>query len=92
MATFLMLGKYTTHALEAVSSARTQKAVKIIEAAGGKVKSIHVLLGEHDLAILADFSETNKAVKASLELTKLTGIGFSTSAAVPVEEFDKMFT
>jgi hypothetical protein len=31
------------------------------------------------------------AVKASVELNKLLGISFTTSPAVTVEEFDKLF-
>jgi len=37
-----------------------------------------------------DFPGVAEAMKASVALAKLTGIGFTTSPAVPIEEFDKL--
>jgi hypothetical protein len=38
---------------------------------------------------MVDFPGINEAMKASVALAKLTGIGFSTCVAVSVEDFDK---
>jgi len=90
MAMYLMLGKYTVEALKGASADRTKKAVAVIEKAGGRVQSMHALLGSYDLAFLVDFPNSGQAIKVSVELMKLTGVGFTTSPAVSVEEFDKL--
>jgi uncharacterized protein with GYD domain len=90
MTTFLMLGKYSSEALKGANSARTKTAVSMIEKAGGKVNSMYALLGKYDLAFIIDFPSTAEAMKVSLELSKLTGIGFTTSPAVGIKEFDKL--
>jgi hypothetical protein len=37
-----------------------------------------------------DFPNEKQAMKTSVELAKLLGIGFTTAPAVSVEEFDKL--
>ncbi len=90
MATYFMFGKYSANAIKGITASRTKEGIDIIEKLDGKVKSIYALLGEHDLAIIADFPKLQDAMKASLALHRLTGISFSTSPAIPVEEFDKI--
>lgn len=90
MATFVMLGKYSQAGLQGASAARTKNAMALIEKAGGKVNSMYALLGKYDLAFVIDFPSTAEAMKVSLELAKLTGIGFITSPAVGIKEFDKL--
>jgi uncharacterized protein with GYD domain len=92
MATFFMFGKYSSEALKEMSSERTDKAVSLIKKLGGKVNSIYALLGEIDLVLLVDFPEIKQAMKASVALSKLTRISFTTSQAVTAEEFDKMIS
>lgn len=90
MATFLMFGNYTPGALEGISAARTRKATRVIEKAGGKVKSMYALLGGHDLVLVVDLPDVERAVEASIGLYRLTGISFHTSPAVDVQTFDKL--
>ena len=92
MATFVMMGKYTSESLKNISSERTDKAVYLIKKCGGEVKSFYALLGKHDLIVIDDYPGVKQAMKASIALNKLTGIAFTTSQAVSVEEFDKMIT
>jgi uncharacterized protein with GYD domain len=89
MAKFLMLGKYSQEAVKGITAERTKKVVDTIEKSGGKVDSMYALLGCYDLAFIVDFGGITQAMKASVALTKLTGIGFTTSAAITVDEFDK---
>ena len=89
MAKFLMLGKYSPEALRGSTADRTKKVVETIEKSGGKVNSMYALLGNYDLAFVVDFPGIQEALKASVSLTKMTGIGFTTSPAISVEEFDK---
>ena len=90
MAKFLMLGKYTMEGVKGIRATRTYKVVAKIKKASGKVSAMYALLGNYDLAFVVDFPSYAQAIKASIALTKLTGIGFTTSPAVTVEEFDKM--
>ncbi len=90
MATYFMFGKYSLDAIRGISAARTEKAGKLIQKFGGEVKSVYALLGETDLVIIATFPGSEQAVKASLSVSKLTGIAFRTSEAIGVENFDRI--
>jgi uncharacterized protein with GYD domain len=90
MATFVMLGKYSPTAMKGMSPDRTVEAVKLIEKCGGKVESMYVLLGDHDLLLIVDLPGNDEAMKVSVGLSKATGIGFTTAPAVNVDRFDEM--
>ncbi len=90
MATFLIFGKYTPDAFKGLSVSRTEKAVRLINKFGGEIKSMHALLGEKDLVFIVVFPDVKSAMKASIGLTKLTGIAFTTSEAISIDEFDKL--
>lgn len=90
MAKYLMLGKYTLEGIKGISKERTKKVKEAIEKSGGKVEAMYALLGEYDLAFLVDFPDNSSVIKASVSLTKLTGIGFTSYPALSVEEFDKI--
>ena len=92
MATFLMFGKYSSQALKEMSAQRTQKAVEIVEKLGGQVQSMYATLGEIDLVCVVSLPSVEDAIKASVSLSKLTGIAFNTSPAVTVGEFDKLMS
>jgi uncharacterized protein with GYD domain len=90
VATFFMFGKYSSEAVKGISADRTEQGNRVIKKFGGEVISLYALLGEQDLVLIAEFPGIEEAMKASVALSKLTGISFTTSPAVPVEEFDKM--
>jgi uncharacterized protein with GYD domain len=90
MATFVMFGKYSPQALEQMSAERTASAVEVVKKYGGQVQSMFATLGVTDLVFVLSFPSTNDAIKASVALSKMTGIAFSTAPAVPVAEFDKL--
>ncbi len=92
MATYFMFGKYTPDAIKGISSGRTEKAAKLVQKFGGEIKSIYALLGEKDLVIIAQFQGIEQAVKSSIALSRLTGIAFTTSEAIAVEDFDRMIS
>ena len=85
MATFVMFGKYTGEAIEGIAAERTEQVREEIGKAGGEMKDGYALLGEHDLMIVTEFPGVSEAMQGSLALTKLTGIGFTTSPAVPID-------
>jgi len=90
MVTFMMLGKYSAEALKGISAARTKKAAALMEKLGGQVKGIYALLGQWDLVCIVELPSIQAAMQASVALSKMTGIGFTTAPAVPVEEFDQL--
>ncbi len=90
MATFLMFGKYSPQALEGMSAQRTASAVKLIKKFGGEAQSMFATLGATDLVFVVSFPSTDDAIKASVALSKMSGIAFTTSPAVTVAEFDKL--
>lgn len=92
MVTFLLFGKYSAQAMQEMSPARTQKAVELIKQLGGEVKGVYALLGKYDLVCIVTLPGIEAAMKASLALSKMTGIGFTTCPAVTVEEFDKIIS
>ena len=90
MATFFMFGKYSADALKGISAKRTEKAAALVEKFGGEVKSGYALLGEYDLVLIVELSDTEQAMQTSVALSKLTGIAFTTAPAVSVEAFDRI--
>ena len=87
---FLMFGKYSSEGVKNISSERTERARELIRKNGGKIISMYAVMGEHDLVFTIDFPDANKAVATSVALYKLTGIHFTTSAVVDVEQFDRL--
>ena len=90
MITCFMFGNYTAESLKEISANRTMEAVTLIAELGGKVSAMYALLGGHDLVFIVHFPDVNRAIKASVLLSKLLDIPFSTSPAVAVEEFDAL--
>jgi uncharacterized protein with GYD domain len=90
MAIYIMLGKYSPESTKEISAERTDKAEALIKDNGGKVKAGYALLGAIDLVLITEFRNTEQAMKASVGLSKLLGISFTTSPAVSMEDFDKL--
>lgn len=92
MTTFFMFGKYNADAIKGISINRTQQAIDEIKKLGGEVNAMHALLGEYDLLFCINLPDINAAMKASVALTKLTGISFNTCPAISVEAFDQVMS
>jgi uncharacterized protein with GYD domain len=90
MGTFFMFGEYSAESIKGISAERTVKATALIEKFGGEVKSGYALLGNVDLVLIVEFPKKESAMQASVALTKLLGISFTTAPAVTVEKFDKL--
>ena len=90
MSIFLMFGKYSSEAMKGISPDRTEKAREVIQKNSGKIISMYAVMGEHDLVFTIDFPDADKAIATSVALYKLTGIHFTTSPVVNVEQFDKL--
>lgn len=90
MAIYMMFGRYTAEGIRDISAARTDKAEDLIKEAGGKVKDGYALLGDVDLVLITEFKNNEQAMKASVGLAQLLGIGFTTAPAMEVDDFDKL--
>ena len=90
MTTYFMFGNYSQGSIKKISAERTDKSNAIIEKHGGKVTAGYALLGDIDLVLIVDFPNTVQAMKTSVALSKLLGIGFSTLPAVTIEAFDEL--
>jgi uncharacterized protein with GYD domain len=90
MATFIMIGSYTTEAIKQISAKRTTKAQEIVKKCGGKIVAAYATLGDTDLLAVTEFPSINDAIKASVALSKALEISFSTVPAIRIEEFDKL--
>ncbi|GIL06893.1 MAG: GYD domain-containing protein [Burkholderiaceae bacterium] len=91
MATYLMFGHYSSEGIKGISAKRTDKAAAVLRRLGGEMKAGYALLGDVDLVLVVDLPDNEAAMRASVELGKLTGIGFSTAPAITVKEFDRLF-
>ena len=92
MSTYIMFGKYTTEGFANMSPERTEKIIDIINDHEGEIHKMYATLGQFDLLFLVDFPSNEKAVHASITVSKYSGISFTTSPALPVEMFDEMIS
>ena len=90
MTTFFIFGRYSEAAFKEISAKRTEKSIAIINKFGGQYKSGYALMGENDLVLIVEFPGIEQAVQCSLALHKLTRISFSTSPAIPIDQFDEL--
>ena len=90
MATYLMFGSYTMESLRQISAQRTQEAEDVIKKHGGKLKGGYAMLGKDDIVLVVDLKDTERAMQASVALSKLLGIAFTTAPAVSIDEFDRL--
>ncbi len=88
--TFILIGRYSSEAIQEISGDRTDRAVALISELGGKVHGMYALLGGLDCALILELPDNATAMRASLGLTVLTGISFSTYPAVSVNDLDRM--
>ncbi len=88
--TFFLFGKYSLDSLRGISPERTKLAEETIAKLGGKIKAMYVLLGKHDLVLIAELPGLEEAIKFSVTLAEKTGIAFSSQPALTVADFDQL--
>ena len=90
MRTFLIFGKSSLEELKEISMKYRTEFGSLVKNFGGDVKSIYVMFKEKYLVFVLVFPGIKRAMKASIALSKLTGIPFTISPAISIEEFNKM--
>ena len=86
MKTFLIFGKSSPKELKELSLKYKAEIVRLVKDTGGDVGSMYVMLEKYMILISA-FPGMKTAEKASITLTKFTGISFRTLPVIPVDEF-----
>lgn len=90
MHTYYLLGKYTADAIRDISTDRTRRATEIIQQSKGEIILINALLGESDVAIVAQFPGNTEAARAAVAIARMTGISITTCPAMPIDDFDRL--
>ncbi len=90
MGTFFFFGRYSQDSVKDISARRTTKSKELIEKLGGKLVGAYALLGDVDIVLIIELPGKEEAMKTSVALSKLLGIGFTTAPAVTVEVFDQL--
>jgi uncharacterized protein with GYD domain len=80
MGTFFMFGRYSHDSIKSISARRTEKTKALIEKYGGRLVSAYALLGDIDLVLILELPGKEEAMKTSVALSKMLGIGFTTAA------------
>ena len=92
MVTYFMYGKYSPESIKSVSADRTKEANNVISELGGEVIARYALLGDKDLVFIVNLPGIEEVFQASANLTKMTGIAFSSTPAITIEKFDKILS
>ncbi len=90
MPVYMMFGTYTPEALRGISPERTEQVTRVVERNGGKVQAMYAVMGEHDLVLILDLPDAEKAMMTAVAIERLTGIMVRTSPVVEVEKFDRL--
>lgn len=90
MRTFFIFGKSSSKELKEISLKYRVEVVSLVKNFGGDVRSMYVMLREKYLVLILTFPGIKRAMKASLALSKLTGISFRIWPAIPVDELNKL--
>ena len=90
MDTFFMLGSYLPGETRNIAAHRTDQLREIVSKLGGKIVHAYALLGQYDLVLIVELPSLDEAMRAAVGLGNLIGVKFRTSAAMPIDTFDKL--
>ncbi len=85
-----MFGKYSQEALDHISAERSEKAIALLKELGAETRAGYALMGEHDLVLVVEFPDNDRAIQGSIGLSRLLGITFRTAPTVSIEAFDRL--
>jgi uncharacterized protein with GYD domain len=94
MPTYLALMRWTKEGLEKIkeSPSRLDAGKKAIEAAGGKVKSFYLLMGEYDMALVVETPDDETLARISLSLAAGGSTRSETHRAFTEDEYLKIIS
>jgi uncharacterized protein with GYD domain len=94
MATYLCLLHWTKEGVEKIkeSPSRLEAAKKAFASAGGKLLSFHMLLGEYDVAVIAEAPDEAALAKLLLTLASKGSVRSQTMRAFTEDEYRKIIS
>jgi uncharacterized protein with GYD domain len=94
MPTYLSLMRWTKEGVEKIkeSPARLEAGKKAVEAAGGKIVSFYMLMGEYDMAIVIEAPDDATLARISLSLAARGGVRTETLRAFTEDEYRKIIS
>jgi uncharacterized protein with GYD domain len=92
MQTYLGLLQWTKEGVEKIkdSPARLDAAKKAFESAGGKISSVFMLMGQYDMAVIAEAPDDATMARVILSLASKGGIRTVTHRAFTEDEYRKI--
>lgn len=92
MLTYVTLYKYTDQGIRNIkeSPSRVDQARKAVEKAGGKLKSIHLTMGQYDLVAISEWPNEEAAAAFQLATGALGNVTSETLRAFDEGEFKKI--
>jgi len=92
MLTFVILGKLTFKAIEAMKGAKERdlKGEELIKAAGGKLLAHYYTFGHYDFVIIAELPSNEALVKVLIEVGKWGTVSTETLTALLPEQVYKV--
>lgn len=94
MPTYLALMRWTKEGVEKIkdSPSRLDAGKKAVEAAGGKLKSFYMLMGQYDMAIIVEAPDDATLASISLSLASRGGVRTETLRAFTEDEYRKIIS
>jgi uncharacterized protein with GYD domain len=92
MPTYIGLYKMTDQGIRDVKNApnRVEDAIKAVQAMGGKVLGVYIVMGEYDYVTIGEFPSDEVATTFSLALSSRGTVRTTTLRAFTKEEFESM--
>lgn len=92
MPTYIGLYKMTDQGIKDVKNApgRVEEAIKGVQAMGGKVLAVYIVMGEYDYVTIGEFPSDEVATTFSLALSSRGNVRTTTLRAFTKEEFAEM--
>ena len=94
MPTYLSLMRWTKEGVEKIkeSPARLEAGKKAVEAAGGKIVSFYILMGQYDMALVVEAPDDATLPRISLSLAAKGGVRTETLRAFTEDEYRKIIS
>jgi uncharacterized protein with GYD domain len=92
MPTYLILTNWTNEGVEKIkdSPSRFDAAKKVIESSGGKLKDFYLLMGQYDMALIAEAPDDATVARVNLSLASKGSVRTQTSRAFTEDEYRKI--
>jgi uncharacterized protein with GYD domain len=84
--------RWTKEGVEKIkdSPSRLDAAKKVVESAGGKLKSFYMLMGQYDMAIIVEAPDDATLARINLSLASKGGVRSETLRAFTEDEYRKI--